>query len=72
MTEMSEYDIVDRLRATASNDPKSTYSKPIREAADEIERLRAALKEIAGPDDGAFTSDAWPYVTIAREALGDE
>jgi len=37
-------DIVDKLR---SYNPTSGYSRVMREAANEIERLRAALEEIA-------------------------
>jgi len=66
-------DIVDRLRATADfGIPDYTNSKLLREASDEIVRLREALQRISNPDnwddDGCWLADSYPD-EIAEEAL---
>lgn len=56
-------DIVERLRICAKYDPDQA------EAADEIERLRGALREIASIDYRGPMPDG---VQIARKALGEK
>jgi hypothetical protein len=63
-------DIVERLRAL--NRSEFTCDPAIDEAADEIDRLRAALKEIADrhvPDQPASSGDEAEYVRSHHTAL---
>ncbi len=64
-------DIVDRLRALADCDSRAgePLGKSMREAADEIERLRAALSEIADPKRLASHGDPVVLRDHARAAL---
>jgi len=59
-------DIVERLREQARTIFVASDSATMREAADEIERLRAALKEIADHD----SIDDYGHALIAQTALG--
>lgn len=63
-------DIVERLRFLASgqDDPQSVA---LAKAADEIERLREALREIAAsqPSD---SEQAFKFKMLARKALGEK
>ena len=65
-------DLVERLRDWASNSTGcNPANAPCAEAADEIERLREALREIAGARPRCCEiSDAMQY--IARAALKEE
>jgi hypothetical protein len=77
-------DIVERLRVSCerlantkmnmSLEDWDRVSAPIVEAADEIERLRAALREIADMDEVALVEwkkgDGWLHQKVARAALG--
>jgi hypothetical protein len=57
-------DIVERLRADMADISFADINAVAREAADEIERLRAALQEIADNEDDELAS-----ATIARRTL---
>jgi hypothetical protein len=57
-------DIVERLRICAAYDPDQ------KEAADEIERLRKALREIHGLGD--TPDDSWKAYQICCKALGEK
>ena len=67
-------DIVERLRAFVAGE-MILAEEAIAEAADEIERLRAALTEIADSEDfitGSDKSNLVVAITIARETLKEE
>jgi hypothetical protein len=71
-------DIVERLRTFEAWEKVVQRHKLAQEAADEIERLRAALREIVeltaegccDDEDGILIANA--AERIAKEALGDE
>jgi len=67
-------DIVERLRAFVAGE-MILAEEAIADAADEIERLRAALTEIADSEDfitGSDKSNLVVAITIARETLKEE
>lgn len=71
-SETAEIDIVERLRQEISGYTDSEIEKAekdMREAANEIERLRGALNEIVG---SARLVGDWLHVRIARAALKDK
>ena len=70
---LMEWDIVQRLREGRTNGSNLLWSVTAihREAADEIERLREALREIA-TDDEDYHHRGHEYRLIARAALGEE
>lgn len=70
-------DIVERLRAIDPDDTHELYCEAaiLREAADEIERLRGALRHIAAYPHGGFTvegecsGDRSDMILTARASL---
>lgn len=64
-------DIIERLRKWAAFGYGTDASKAIREAADEIERLRSALRRLldAMPADGLLTDEELPAVAECRAAI---
>lgn len=63
-------DIVERLRENATNPDcfNDPYPEVLEQAADEIERLRAALRIIAGYEQ--CIDNLMSNVDVARAALG--
>lgn len=62
-------DIVERLREVAER-PDCTYGAAMEKAADEIERLRAALREIASYEiEEGCPCSACQHSALARAAL---
>ena len=66
-------DIVERLRDIDPTPPLSFHADLRREAADEIERLRAALREIREiAATSSYDADWRQVYYVTKEALRDE